>query len=319
MRKLTREEFIERATEIHNGKYDYSKVEYVNSLTKVCIICPEHGEFWQTPSKHLSSQDCPICANFKKWDWKRISKEEFIKRARQIHGDKYDYSKIEYKNTHTKTAIVCPVHGVFYKTPDAHINSKQGCPLCILEKQKTKIYNVATNDLLFTNKDIAHIRWQGILRRCYGNSKKCRTYRECYVCDEWLTFSKFKEWFDKNYIDGWEIDKDILVKGNKVYSPDTCCFVPREINIFFTSKRKKADGNHRGIYKSNSKYRALIFHIEGGNESKTFDTYNEALYEYINSKEDRIKYLAEKYNDKLDDRIYNILANYKEGIWESIE
>lgn len=312
MKRLTTEQFIERATDIHNGKYDYSKVNYVNNSTKVCIICPEHGEFWQMPSKHLSSQGCPICANFKKWDWKRISKEEFIKRARQVHGDKYDYSKIEYKNTHTKTAIICPIHGVFYKTPDAHINSKQGCPLCILEKQKTKIYNVATNDLLFTNKDIAHIRWFGILRRCYSDCEIHKSYKECSVCEEWLTFSNFKEWFDENYIEDWEIDKDILIKGNKVYSPQTCCFVPREINIFFTSERKRKSDKHRGVYKNNSKYKALVFNEQGGFKTKTFNTYSEALNEYVISKEKRIKFLAEKYRDKLDERVYNILVNYKE-------
>ena len=311
MRKLTQEEFIERATEIHNGKYDYSKVNYVNNSTKVCIICPEHGEFWQSPSHHLRGSECLKCANYKKWDWKRISKEEFIKRARQVHGDKYNYSQIDYVNVITKVNIICPIHGVFHQTPNNHINLKQGCPLCSIKKNKTKIYNVATNDLLCIKGDIAHKRWEGILCRCYSDSEAYKTYKDCSVCEEWLTFSNFKEWFDKYYIEGWHIDKDILSKGNKVYSPDTCCFVPQEINNFFTSKRKKKGNEYRGIHKNGSKYRASIFDIDGGYKLKTFNTYSEALNEYVISKEKRIKFLAEKYRDKLDERVYNVLTNYK--------
>ena len=85
--KLTTKEFIAKAKEIHGDKYDYSKVYYVNLGTKVCIICPEHGEFWQTPYHHIKrKQGCPKCGG-------RVKKnrEEFIEAARKIHGDRYDY------------------------------------------------------------------------------------------------------------------------------------------------------------------------------------------------------------------------------------
>ena len=109
-KKKTKEEFIKEATEKHEGKYDYSKVDYVNSKTKVCIICsePEHGEFWQTPYGHLSGRGCKKCANEANGERCRSSKEEFIKKARKVHGDKYDYSKVEYVNARAKVCIIVP-------------------------------------------------------------------------------------------------------------------------------------------------------------------------------------------------------------------
>jgi hypothetical protein len=85
MAKLTTEEFIKKAREVHGDKYDYSKVEYVGSESKVCIVCPEHGEFWQAPHTHLRGGGCPICVGRAK-----MRTSDFIKRARSIHGNKYD-------------------------------------------------------------------------------------------------------------------------------------------------------------------------------------------------------------------------------------
>ena len=124
-KKLTTEEFITKARKIHGDKYDYSKVEYINNLTKVCIICPIHGEFWQTPNKHLSGCNCPFCSHQSFKD----TKESFIEKARKIHGDKYDYSKVEYVDSHTKVCLTCPKHGEFWMVPTNHLCNK-GCPKC---------------------------------------------------------------------------------------------------------------------------------------------------------------------------------------------
>jgi hypothetical protein len=108
----------------HGHKYDYSKVEYVNSYTKVIIICSKHGEFLQLPSKHLNGQGCPHCAgNVKE------TKSSFIEKAVLKHGDKYDYSKVNYINCNTNVTIICPLHGEFEQTPYAHLNSC-GCIHC---------------------------------------------------------------------------------------------------------------------------------------------------------------------------------------------
>ena len=128
--KKTTEEFIEEAKKIHKDKYDYSKVEYEHENDKVCIICPEHGEFWQTPKTHLNGCGCPKCANIENGFNKRLPLKTFINRANEIHNSKYDYSKVEYKNTETKVCIICPEHGEFWQTPHNHISQKQGCPFC---------------------------------------------------------------------------------------------------------------------------------------------------------------------------------------------
>ena len=136
----TKEEFIEKANEVHGNKYDYSKVEYINSNTKVCIKCPTHGEFEQRAADHLSGNACPKCANEANGERCRSSKEEFIKKARKEHGDKYDYSKIEYMNNHTKVCIICPKHGEFWQEPSSHTNGV-GCPKCNLSHLEQSVMN----------------------------------------------------------------------------------------------------------------------------------------------------------------------------------
>ena len=123
--------FIERAKVIHNNKYDYSKVEPFNDYKKnIIIICPEHGEFKQSPNAHLMGRGCPKCRMKKSWDIRgRKTTEEWIKEARAVHGDKYDYSKVEYINNDTKVHIICPEHGEFLQRPKDHLNG-QGCPKC---------------------------------------------------------------------------------------------------------------------------------------------------------------------------------------------
>ena len=127
----TKEEFIKKAREVHGDKYEYTKVEYVNNRTKVCIKCHKHGKFWQVPSSHLNGNGCPECANEVTGERCRLSKEEFIKKARETHGNEYDYSKVEYVNNKTKVCIICPEHGEFRQAPHSHMQGV-GCPKCNL-------------------------------------------------------------------------------------------------------------------------------------------------------------------------------------------
>ena len=125
--KKEKNTFVNEAIEVHGDKYDYSKVEYLNNQTKVCIICPEHGEFWQTPKAHLRGQGCKKCSH-SFWD-----KESFLKKAKEVHGNKYYYSKVEYKNSETKVCIICPEHGEFWQTPEHHVRGVD-CPKCRKKK-----------------------------------------------------------------------------------------------------------------------------------------------------------------------------------------
>lgn len=132
-KKLTQKEFIERARKVHGNKYDYSKVIYKNSSTKVCIVCPKHGEFWQIPNSHLQGIGCPKCGDLKKGEYKKSNTDNFINRAKEVHGNKYDYSKSVYKGVHDKICIICPEHGEFWQEANNHLHGK-GCPKCKYEK-----------------------------------------------------------------------------------------------------------------------------------------------------------------------------------------
>jgi hypothetical protein len=204
-RKLTTEEFIEKAKKVHGDKYDYSKVEYTHSKEKVCIICPKHGEFWQNSHNHLQGQTCPKCCNHYQYtneEWidrlntihnnfynygeiddkkyisiicplhgefkqslhnhfigqgcpecgkiKRIinntkTTDEFIEKAKKVHGDKYDYSKVEYKGAKIKVCIICSKHGEFWQIPNDHLNGC-GCSRCNESKLEKEISTFLINE-----------------------------------------------------------------------------------------------------------------------------------------------------------------------------
>ena len=127
-RKKTRQEFINEAVAVHGNKYDYSKVEYKENKTKVEIICPDHGPFWQKPNNHLNGQGCGQCNG-----GYRSNEETFKQKAREVHGNKYDYSKVHYQTSQTKAEIICPIHGSFYQKPNNHLNGR-GCPECASHK-----------------------------------------------------------------------------------------------------------------------------------------------------------------------------------------
>lgn len=126
--------FIERSIKIHGAKYDYSQVNYKNMNTKVCIICPIHGEFWQTPHAHLKGYGCYKCGIEKrkkqKYKMDVYNTESFIQIANSIHNKYYDYSLVNYCGAYKPITIICPIHGEFKQTPCKHIHRKQGCPKC---------------------------------------------------------------------------------------------------------------------------------------------------------------------------------------------
>lgn len=165
MKRLTTKQFVEKAKEIHGDKYDYSKIEYVNSHTKVCIICPVHGEFWQTPEKHLiRKHGCNLCS-------KPVhDTNSFIEKATEIHKNKYDYSKIKYVDSFIKVKIICPTHGEFLQQPNNHLQG-QGCPKC---KGHTKL---STNEFVERAKETHHNKYD------YSKVEYCGTHNDvCIIC-----------------------------------------------------------------------------------------------------------------------------------------
>ncbi len=130
MRKLTQEEFIAKAVAVHGaGRYDYSQTAYLPMPQKIKIICPDHGAFEQKASAHLSGHGCKKCGFVERETPPQKSFADFLARARAAHGDKYGYGLVAYKDVKTKVQILCPEHGVFEQTPDAHKRG-HGCDKC---------------------------------------------------------------------------------------------------------------------------------------------------------------------------------------------
>ncbi len=121
--------FITKANEVHNNFYTYPRTDYVNNKTKIIITCPIHGDFLQTPTNHLSGFGCPKCGINKLSILKSSNTEEFIRKARLVHGYNYGYEKVNYKDACTYINIICKIHGDFLQTPNKHLNG-QGCPRC---------------------------------------------------------------------------------------------------------------------------------------------------------------------------------------------
>ena len=129
--KLNTEKFIEKSLIKHNNRYDYSLVYYKNNKTKIKIICKEHGQFEQTPNKHLTGQGCPMC------DYSvKLNNTDFIKRCTKIHNNIYDYSLTDYKNHKTKVKIICKEHGIFTQAARNHLVG-HGCKTCAGNKTLT--------------------------------------------------------------------------------------------------------------------------------------------------------------------------------------
>lgn len=162
--RLTTEEFINRAKEKHGDLYDYSKVEYKNSYTDVTIICKEHGEFNQTPINHLDGKGCPICGLNSSASNRRKTLEQFIDEAKSIFGDKYDYSKVEYVNSHTPITIIDKKYGEFKILPYIHL---QGCGHPLEKKSSIEILLKETfikNNINFIEqKTFDWLRYKGLM------------------------------------------------------------------------------------------------------------------------------------------------------------
>lgn len=137
--KMSKDTFIEKAKKIWGDRFDYSLVEYKNNITKVCIVDSDGKKYFQTPANHLSGFDCTINP--------KLTTEEFVNRAKKIHGEKYNYDKTIYTKAKDKVLITCPIHGDFFQLPHNHIGGS-GCPKC---KQKS-ILETSVQEILDRNK-----------------------------------------------------------------------------------------------------------------------------------------------------------------------
>lgn len=168
------QKFLVRAKIAHRNKYDYSKVKYKNDTTKICIICPTHGEYWTTPFIHTyMKSNCPECGRLIRNKKNSLDKNDFLKKAKEMHGIKYDYSKVEYKNNKTKVCIICPEHGEFLQSPHSHIDGNRGCPVCY------GTYKYSNNEWTEKARTIHNNKYDYSKVEYLSNKKKV-----CIICPE---------------------------------------------------------------------------------------------------------------------------------------
>jgi hypothetical protein len=241
----TNDEFIKKAVILNGDTFDYSKVDYKNNRTKIIIKHNNCGKwFWQTPSKHLSGQGCPYCAKNKK-----LTTDEFAKKAAIRHNNKYDYSKVEYKCTDKKVCIICPEHGEFWQTPHSHLKGC-GCPKCDEEinVSETKLYNFLKSNLdstilreykplwlngksldIFIPEKMIGIEYQGIQHfepvKYFGGIKRFSKnvnndkmkFKECKENGVKLFYFSYEKRTPKQYIDNVYTKENNLLNEIKNY------------------------------------------------------------------------------------------------------
>ena len=172
----------------------------------------------------------------------------------------------------------------------------------------------------------SYVCWCDMLRRCYSAKyqKKYPTYKGCYVYADWLYYPNFKKWYDENYYEinnkKSQLDKDILIKNNKVYSPDTCVFAPNFINKLFIKRQNVRGELPIGVCynKTNKKYQSGLRVFKNGKSTSKhlgyFDTADEAFEVYKQAKEEYIKEVADEYKDKIPAKLYEAMYSYKVDI-----
>ena len=157
----------------------------------------------------------------------------------------------------------------------------------------------------------AYATWRNMLKRCYNSAcqKLYPTYIGCSVSNEWLYFPNFKEWFDANYVEGWHLDKDLLLNGNKIYSPDTCIFAPRQINLLFTDSGRSRGEYPIGVYfhKNTGKFMAHVS-IDGKEQHiGYFTNVDEAHKAYLIAKKANVIRMANEWREKIQPKLYDAL------------
>ena len=299
--------FVLSLKNIYGNKYDYSETHYTGVRNKISFICPIHGKVTMLAGNHIKGHGCPKCGIETRAKKESLTTLEFIEKAKSVHGDKYDYSKVEYKNSYSKVCIICHKHGEFWQSPNNHLNGSC-CPKCSYLNSKSTISNVGINDFNYISKSKCYRRWKAILERV--NDINNKVYKNVSICEEWLLFSNFKRWYDENYVEGFQIDKDLLSSpNNKIYSPQTCCFLPRIINNAIKSLNINSNAGVK--QQKNGKFCVVLSHFNKQSLVGYFSSIQEAKIAYNAAKKQYIKELAEKYfkEGSIPEKVYKALID----------
>ena len=308
-----------RAIKYANGKYTLLKGNY-----------DSNGALRYTVQKNVFFDG--------KWNWKRVDLwaakavvEEFIvnpDKANNIYiwHSGYDKEDNYYKNLY-------PLNQEQYRIVKRHFKETGDDSEKFIVKVMNDIRYMPDNwskellepvmcglgyrDVLYENGKIeSYLRWHDMMNRCYNKNfhEKHPQYKDCTVCEEWLNYSNFKLWYDQNKIAGMklDLDKDILFKGNKEYSPATVAFVPHEINTLFVNGKKNRGDLPIGVHydKERDKFRAEMSFMGQAIKLGRFDTAELAFARYKEYKEDFIKDIAEQYKAEIPDKVYQAMMNW---------
>jgi hypothetical protein len=264
MKKMTNEEFIEKAKKVHGDKYDYSLIEYKNNEAKVKIICKKHGVFEQAPNSHLR-HNCSKCII----DKLLSTNEEFIKKAKKIHGDKYDYSLVDYKGSHKKIKIICYTHGIFEQVPYSHLIGK-GCNKCFAKnKCDSSEEFIKKAKKVYGNKyDYSLVKYENVTRKMkiickkHGIFEQSASYHlrgvECPICRE----SK-----GEKKISAFLINKNINFEREKRFS-DCRNILPLPFDFFLPELNTCIEFDGKQHFINNSAWYNTLLDIKKRDEIK---------------------------------------------------
>lgn len=278
------------------------------------------GHVPMTSGKPITASTLHLIGSFKRYrHMKRLDSEFAKQNVKRVLGEtNYSFEKFQYETAEKKVIITCKKHGDF-KSLYHNLLRGHGCPRCKAENHKKIILGVGINDfqekVVGCDNKYAYRHWRSMINRCYNDKvhKIQSCYIGCSVCKEWILFSNFKKWFDDNYIEGYQLDKDILVKNNTIYSPNTCCFVPQEINHLLVKPKINTKSTPVGVTRKGNKYRVIISKYGKINIIGYFENKDDAFAAYKQAKESHIQEVAQKSfdNNKITKKVYDALMNYK--------
>ena len=239
---MTTEDFIVKAKNIHGDKYDYSKVEYTKNNDPVIIVCDVHGEFSQIPMKHLSGHGCKQCRCASRDNKRKLGVDNFIKKSKETHGDKYEYDKVVYKNNRTNVIITCLLHGDFEQSPYHHM-AGDGCPKCAVSNRKntmmkrygvehalqsTAIYEKTKQKWMNTLGVDNPMRNSIVRDKIYESIRKNKTYIKSkpeeklylFLCDVFGEYDVIRQYKSKEY----PFMCDFYIKSRNLYIELNACW-----------------------------------------------------------------------------------------------
>lgn len=322
---MKEDKFFRRIKELYGDKIKVVEYENTKDSSLIRCSCYKHGQFTASVHNLIHHKiGCPLCRVESSTSPYKDT-EQLIHKLKHKYGDTYLYDKVCCGDK--MITLICPHHGEFTVSANKALNKGCVCPSCKYDTQRQHTFSlpdyrkvkIGGANIIRVDNPTAYTRWSNMFTRCYNDNYKRKTpsYEGCIVCDEWKVFKNFLEWFNdpnNGYRDGYHLDKDLLVQGNKIYSPQTCCFIPQTINAMMTrGQRIRGKVKSIGVTYKNGKYIARCNF--GHKEAKivgVFDNEQEAFDAYKQAKERYIRQIAEEYFSKgeITNKVYNALLKY---------